>query len=303
MSGDPQGGEKPLVSLILVTANRAEWLGDVLDAVQAQQEDRWELIAVDCGSQDGTLEVLEACAAADSRVQVQSIEETDKAIGRRQALSKARGQYLAFPDPNSLWSPDFLSQLLKKFDQGTEKTGITFASSDVLGSEGEIRWTLPGDLRHETMVRDLLEKPQLVLSALIVRHNVLKPLEKTGMRFWLSNDHALLIWLACKTALEPCGGTSLVKVRPIEGQYPAYLDPVSEARGEALEHALDNLPGVVPSRFARRCLAGFYRGRSVSLVVHGGTGDALGCALRALMYRPLWPRAWKQLLSIVVKGH
>ena len=303
MSGDRQGGEKPLVSLILVTANRAEWLGDVLDAIQAQQEDRWELIAVDCGSQDGTLDVLEAYAADDSRVRVQSMEETDKAIGRRQALSKAKGQYLAFPDPSSLWSPDFLTHLLRKFEQGTEKTGISCAPSDVLGSEGEVRWTLPGDLRHQTMVQDLFEKPQLVLSALLVRREVLKPLEKTGMRFWLANDHALLIWLACKTTLERCDGTSLVRVRLIEGQYPAYLDPVSEARGEALEYALENLPRVVPSRFARRCLAGFYRRRSVSLVVNGGTGDALGCALRALMYRPMWPRAWKQLLSIVVKGH
>ncbi|MFO7788093.1 MAG: glycosyltransferase family A protein [Halospina sp.] len=302
MSGDRQGGEKPLVSLILVTANRAEWLGDILDAIQAQQEDHWELIAVDCGSQDNTFEVLEAYAAADTRVQAQSIEETDKAIGRRQALSKARGQYLAFPDPNSLWSPDFLTQLLKKFEQSPENTGVTCAPSDVLGSGDEVRWTLPGDLRHQTMVRDLFEKPQLVLSALLLRRNVLKPLEKTGMRFWLSNDHALLIWLACKTTLERCERTSLVRVRPIEGQYPAYLDPVSEARGEALEHALENLPRVVPSRFARRCLAGFYRGRSVSLVVDGGTGDALGCALRALMYRPMWPRAWKQLLSIAVKG-
>lgn len=303
MSGDRQGGEKPLVSLILVTANRAEWLGDVLDAIQAQQEDRWELIAVDCGSQDATLEVLEARAAGDFRVRVQSIEETDKAIGRRQALSKARGQYLAFPDPNSLWSPGFLTQLCKKLDQSPEKTGITCVPSDILGSGDEVCWTLPGDPRHQTMVQDLFEKPQLVLSALLIRRKVLKPLEKTGMRFWLANDHALLIWLTCKTALEPCGGTSLVRIRPIEGQYPACLDPVSEARGEALEYALENLPGVVPSRFARRCLAGFYRGRSVSIVVNGSTGDALGCALRALMYRPLWPRAWKQLLSIVVRGH
>ena len=303
MSGDRQGGERPLVSLILVTANRAEWLDDVLDAIQAQQEDLWELIAVDCGSEDGTFEVLEARATGDSRVRVQSIDETDKAIGRRQALSKARGQYLAFPDPNSLWSPEFLTQLRKKLDQSPEKTGITCAPSDVLGSGDEVRWTLPGDLRHQTMVQDLFEKPQLVLSALLIRRKVLKPLEKTGMRFWLANDHALLIWLTCKTALEPCGGTSLVRIRPIEDQYPAYLDPVAEARGEALEYALENLPRVVPSRFARRCLAGFYRRRSVSLVVNGGTGDALGCALRALMYRPLWPRAWKQLLSIVVKGH
>ena len=302
MNTDNQGGRKPSISLILVTANRADWLEDVLDAIQAQYESRWELLAVDCGSEDSTLEVLEARAVADSRFQVLSIEETDKAVGRRQGLQKAREQYLAFPDPNSLWSPEFLNRLLNSFDQSPENTGIIYSPSNVLGNHGDVFRTLPEALRYGAMVWELFEKPQLALSALLIRRKVVKPLEKTGRRFWLSNDHALLIWMAYKTHVEPCGGEALVQVRPIEGQLPAYLDAASEAQGEALTHALENLPRVVPSRFARRCLANFHRAHSVSLAKEGDTGDAFSSAVRALMYRPLWPRAWQQLLRLALKG-
>ncbi|TDT41339.1 glycosyl transferase family 2 [Halospina denitrificans] len=293
---------EPLVSLILITANRADWLEAVLDSIQAQEEERWELVAVDCGSQDNTLELLESRASDDSRVRVLSIEETDKAVGRRYGLQKAKGRYLAFPDVHSHWSPEFLTRLLREFDECPESTGITYVSADILGSEGEVNRTLPEELRYGAMVWELFEKPELALSALLIRRKVIKPLEKTGMRFWLSNDHGLLIWLAYRMPLKFCDGEGMVQVRPIEERLPSYLESVSEARGEALTHALENLPRIVPSRFARRCLADFYRARSVSLANNGDTGDAFSCALQALMYRPLWPRAWQQLLRLVVKG-
>lgn len=299
--GDPSAG-KILVSLILVTANRAEWLQDVLDSIQAQVEDRWELLAVDCGSEDETLGVLQARAAEDSRIKVLSIEETDKAIGRRQALQKAKGQYLAFPDPNTTWSPQFLAELIRTFAQSPDNTGITYATATVHGDGGEVRRTLPDDLRYGAMVWELFAKPQLPLSAILVRRRIAQPLKKTGMRFWLSNDHALLIWLAYKAPVEPCAGEALVQLHPIEGQLPAYLDALTEARGEALMHALENLPRVVPSRFARHSLANFYRNRSLSLAASGDTGDAFSAALRTLMYRPLWPRAWQQILRLTLKG-
>ena len=293
--------DKPLISLILVTANRADWLGSLLDAIQAQNEGSWELVAVDCGSEDNTLDVLETRAADDSRIKVLSIEDTDKAVGRRQALQKARGQYLAFPDPNSLWSPDFLGHLLKTFNQVPESTGIVYAPAAVLGDGGEVLKTVPGELRHGAMVRELFETPQLPLSALLIRSKVIKPLQKTGMHFWLSNDHALLIWLAHKAPMVACGGKPLVRIRPIEGRLPTYLDAVNEDRGRALSHALEALPRVVPSRFARQCLARFYSKRSVSLAAAGEKGDAFSCALWALMYRPLWPRAWQQLVRLVLR--
>ena len=294
--------EKPLVSLILVTANRADYLVDVVDAIQAQRERSWEMIAVDCASLDNTLGFLEARAANDARIRVFSIEETDKGIGRRMALTKARGRYLAFPDANSLWSSEFLSCLVPVFDHAPENTGIVYAATEVLGGDGDISKTLPEKLRHGAMVCELFEKPQLPLSALMVRRNLLKPLHKTGMRVWLSNDHALLIWMVYKAPTEPAGAMALARIRPIDGMLPAYLDPVSKARGDALTHALENLPRVVPARFARRCLASFYRARSRALAVKNERGEAFTAAMYALMYRPLWPAAWRHFLRIMLKN-
>ena len=296
--------EPPTVSLLLVTANRATWLDALLSNIEAQTMTGWEVIAVDCASTDETLERLKSWSEYDSRVRVFSTEETDRAIGRRQALQKARGDFVVWVDPHTAWPPGFLASLLATFDAVPETTGVIYASCEVLTDDGSVARTLPGARRYPTMVRELFEAPQLPLAALLVRRSAIHRLEKTGMRFVLGNDHALILWLAHQIPFEPAGqSVNSVQISPIDGVLPLSLDPVSEGRGEAMTYALENFPRAVPARFARRCLASFQCQRARALSAGGDSGEALSSALRALMYRPLWPRAWKQLLSIVVKGH
>lgn len=295
--------ESPTVSLLLVTANRAAWLDAGIGTIEAQTATNWELIAVDCASTDETLERLETWARDDNRVRVFSAEETDRAIGRRQALQKARGDFVVWVDPHTVWPTSFLEFMLAAFDRAPETTGAVYAPSQVLDDDGNVVRTLPGTLKHPTMVRELFEAPRFPLTALLIRRSAIRRLEKTGMKFILGNDHALLLWLAHQVPLEPSGeGIDPVQIRRIDGLLPISLDPVSEGRGEAMTYALENFPRAVPARFARKCFATFHRGRAQALSVNGDSGEALASALQALMYRPLWPRAWKQLLSVAVKG-
>ncbi|XOZ34104.1 glycosyltransferase family 2 protein [Halomonadaceae bacterium KBTZ08] len=291
--------QSPRVSVLLVTANRSEWLEPVLRSLQAQTLTDWELIAVDCDSTDDTLERLSSWAQSSERVRVLSVEATDRAVGRRQALQKVRGDYVAWADPQTGWPNDFLENLLACSREAGESRSVIYAPTQILDGEGGTVRTLPGTLQHATMVRNLFEEPRFPLSALLIPRRVMRSLEKTGMRFVLSNDHALLLWLAHQAAFEPAAGSlDPVCVYPAEGTLPMSLDPVAESRGEAMTYALENFRGAVPARFARRCLATFHCRRSRA---SEDSGEALASASRALMYRPLWPRAWKQLLSVVLR--
>jgi len=49
-----------LISVIIPTKNRCDLLRETLDSVLAQACPDWEVIAVDDGSGDGTLEMLES---------------------------------------------------------------------------------------------------------------------------------------------------------------------------------------------------------------------------------------------------
>ncbi len=153
------------------------------------------------------------------------------------------------------------------------------------------------------MIRELFENPCFPLSALMIRRAVVRPLEKTGKGPVLANDHTLLLWLAYRTPFEAAPETlDPIHVHRIDGILPVVLDPVSEQREDAMNYALEHFTGAVPARFARKSLASFHNTRSRALSACGDSGEALSQVMRALMYRPLWPRAWKQLLSIAVKG-
>ncbi|MEE8290083.1 MAG: glycosyltransferase, partial [Candidatus Tectomicrobia bacterium] len=60
---------QPLVSVIIPTFNRANWVGEAIASVLAQQYERLELIVVDDGSSDHTAHVTRSFGAALTVVQ------------------------------------------------------------------------------------------------------------------------------------------------------------------------------------------------------------------------------------------
>jgi glycosyltransferase involved in cell wall biosynthesis len=62
----------PLVSVLTPAYNRAEFLAECIESVQAQTYTNWEYIIVNNCSTDDTLEVVRRYAATDSRIRVYS---------------------------------------------------------------------------------------------------------------------------------------------------------------------------------------------------------------------------------------
>lgn len=299
---DSRSPDKPLVSILLVTANRADHLDGPIKSLLAQTEPRWELIAVDCGSTDGTLERLEAWTS-DERIRVVSVEETNRAIGRREALGRAKGTHVAFLDSQTTWPSGFLAELIGRFTELPDRTGVVYALTEIANEEGEFEPMPSPALRHGSMVRELFDQPCLPLSALMIQRSVVRPLQKTGKGAVLANDHTLLLWLAYQTSFESAPETlDPLRIHRINGALPRTLDAISEQREDAMNYALEHFTGAVPARFARRSLARFHNARSCALSAGGDSTEALTQAMRALMYRPLWPRAWKQVLRVAAWG-
>jgi glycosyltransferase involved in cell wall biosynthesis len=66
---------RPLVSIVVPVYNGAEFLVEALDSVLAQTYDNWDLLIVNNCSTDRTLEIAEAYATTDSRVQIHNNRE------------------------------------------------------------------------------------------------------------------------------------------------------------------------------------------------------------------------------------
>lgn len=100
-----------LVSIILPTYNRAEFIGKALDSVFSQTYDQWELLIIDDGSTDDTVTVLEKYE--DSRIQYYYQENQGVSAARNFGVSQCRGDYVALLDSDDEWLPDKLEKQLR----------------------------------------------------------------------------------------------------------------------------------------------------------------------------------------------
>jgi glycosyltransferase involved in cell wall biosynthesis len=114
----------PTVSILLPVYNALPDLPRALRSLQAQTFTDFEIVAIDDGSTDGSGELLEQYAQADSRIRV--FHQTNAgALGKvlNRAAELARGQYLARQDADDASAPTRLEKQLAYFQKHPE-TGL-----------------------------------------------------------------------------------------------------------------------------------------------------------------------------------
>jgi glycosyltransferase involved in cell wall biosynthesis len=106
-----------MISVILPVYNRAATLRRCVGSVLAQTFTDWELIAVDDGSSDGSVGVLEAFGEARIRV-IRHERNRGPAAARNTAIEAARGEYLALIDSDDEWMPTKLEKQIARLRSG-----------------------------------------------------------------------------------------------------------------------------------------------------------------------------------------
>ena len=161
-----------MVSVLLLTKNPGSLLGRVLDSVFAQQTVEFEVLAVDSGSTDGTVEMLQ-----DSGVQLHQIPSDTFSHGgtRNLIASLARGSLLAFLTQDAVpVGPTWLASLV-----------AAFTDANVAGAFGR-QLPRPG-------VRDSESYFQSVIYPSAPRRMVLKPGDRYRIAdFFFSNANSML---------------------------------------------------------------------------------------------------------------
>lgn len=99
--------ERPLITIILPTRDRATLLPAAIGSIQAQTYRHWELLIVDDGSRDATPAVI-AGYLADPRIRLLQAGGRGVASARNAAMAQAKGQFFAYLDSDNSWHPDFL---------------------------------------------------------------------------------------------------------------------------------------------------------------------------------------------------
>ena len=103
----------PLISIIIPTYNRVQYVTRAIAAIQEQAFTDWELIVVDDGSSDGTAEVLPSLAALDARIQYVRQANAGVSVARNtgMAVMNPDSRYIMFHDDDDWLTEDGLTRL------------------------------------------------------------------------------------------------------------------------------------------------------------------------------------------------
>lgn len=126
----------PCVTVVITSFNRAELLREAIRSVLDQEFRDFEIVVVDDGSQDHSLQVIDSFRQADpEKVRLfthgdgvnRGIQETHL-LGIRQA----RGEFVAFLDNDDYWSPGYLGSKVRLLRAHPE-VAVVFSMYKVVG--------------------------------------------------------------------------------------------------------------------------------------------------------------------------
>jgi glycosyltransferase involved in cell wall biosynthesis len=145
----------PLVSIILPVWNGERFFSEAIESVLGQTLTSIELLLVDDGSTDGTLEIAQSWADRDSRVRVIQVEHGGIATALNAGLTVARGRFVARMDADDIAYASRLERQVAYLDAHPECVAVGCAI-EVIDESGEYIGKRLFPERHAAIVRTLI---------------------------------------------------------------------------------------------------------------------------------------------------
>ncbi len=98
MTDERTNGDSPKVSIIIPCYNVEKYLVETLESVKAQTFADYEVLLINDGSQDHTIDIIEEYCKSDFRFHVYTQKNQGVSAARNRGMDLARGDYVAFYD-------------------------------------------------------------------------------------------------------------------------------------------------------------------------------------------------------------
>ena len=125
-----------LFSIIVPVYNAEIYLRNTIESVDSQSFRDWQLILVNDGSSDKSLEICQEYSAKDSRIQVLSQENRGVSAARNAGIDAAQGEYIMFLDSDDEYKPGALESVAELIER--TNVDLVVSSSEVVNVDKDI---------------------------------------------------------------------------------------------------------------------------------------------------------------------
>jgi glycosyltransferase involved in cell wall biosynthesis len=130
--------QQDLVSIIIPVHNAGAYLGETLRSALNQTYPVTEIIVVDDGSTDRSLEIARGYARDDSRIQIFQQPQRGPSAARNLGIAKAKGELIAPLDADDLWRPTKLERQVAVMQKGGSRIGLVYTWFALIDGQGVI---------------------------------------------------------------------------------------------------------------------------------------------------------------------
>jgi cellulose synthase/poly-beta-1,6-N-acetylglucosamine synthase-like glycosyltransferase len=149
----------PVVSVIIPVYNGEKTIKETVTSVLNQTFSDLELIIINDGSTDSTLDIVNSIN--DPRLKVFSYPNGNQAVSRNRGITHAKGEYIAFLDADDLWTPDKIEMQYQALQDHPE-TAVAYSWTNCIDESSQFlrcgsHKTVNGDAYPNLLVVNILE--------------------------------------------------------------------------------------------------------------------------------------------------
>ena len=192
-----------MISVVIPLYNKEKQIRATLESVLAQNYQDFEIVIVNDGSTDRSVE--EAAAVNDSRIRFIHQKNAGVSAARNRGIEEARGEFIAFLDADDRWKPEYL-QTQYELTQRYPECSVFACNYEFVDALGQVKPTiirkLPFSGAHGVLSNYFevasCSNPPLWTSAVMVCKEAIQSIG--GFPLGIGSGEDLLTWarLACK---------------------------------------------------------------------------------------------------------
>jgi glycosyltransferase involved in cell wall biosynthesis len=184
----------PLVSLLIANLNNGRFLSEALASAIAQTHREMEIVVVDDGSSDNSVEVIQSFTASHPEANILFYRNEQPAgCGRikRQLIELSHGEFFIFLDPEDTMTPEAIATLLAEHERGTYSIvyGTHYLCDEQLQPIGVSNYpgAIPAGQSHLTSKEGHISAPALCRRSCYDRTEGINP------KYYVSEDQDLYL--------------------------------------------------------------------------------------------------------------
>ena len=287
----------PLVSIVIPTYNREDFIEEAVDSVISQTYKNWELFIVDDGSTDNTEGVVKKYLT-DSRVSYHKKENGGQSSGRNFGYKISSGEFIAFLDSDNYWHAERLEKSVNAANDNPD-CGVIYADNITVDEQGnemhrDIMRRYSGDITAKLMYDNFV-----TINTSMIKRECIEVMGLLDESFRRAPDYEF--WLRLSTKYKFYYLPEFVAYyREFPGQISADKYGRFEANRNILEHFFKAYPDAVSLSEKRRGISALLTRKARYEFSQNNSWQGVSDLGKAFWQFPFWQGPWRASLKMLL---